>query len=90
MLERTVYPISEVLSQRFVYVGKLYQRGLNMNLHHNRICGVDLSMSAPRDLSGIKPQSMPGAGLNCLQPFSDVPDRSTAAVHEEVFASASL
>lgn len=56
MLEKTVYLISAIFSQRFAYVGKLYRRGLNMNLHHNHICGMDLSLSAPRDLSGIKPQ----------------------------------
>lgn len=47
-----------------------------MNLHHTHIGRADLSVSAPRDLSAIKPQSMPGAGLNCLQPPSDVPGRS--------------
>lgn len=54
-----------------------------MNLHHNHICGMDLSLSAP-SRSGTKPQSMLGADLNCLQPLSDVPGRSTTAVHEQV------
>lgn len=53
MLGKTVYPVSAVLPQRFAYVGKLYQRGLDMNLHHNQICGMDLILSAPRDVSGI-------------------------------------
>lgn len=57
---RQIYPVSAVLPQRCVYVGKLYQRWLNMNLHHSQICGMDLSLSAPTDLSGIKPQSMLG------------------------------
>lgn len=60
MLKKTVYPVSVVLPQRFVYVGKLYQRGLDMNLHHNQICGMDLNLSALRNFSGIKPQSMLG------------------------------
>lgn len=60
MLKKTVYPVSVVLPQRFVYVGKLYQRGLDMSLHHNQICGMDLNLSALRNFSGIKPQSMLG------------------------------
>lgn len=47
-----------------------------MNLHPTHICGADLSMSAPRDLSGIKPRSTLGAGLKRLQPPSDVPGRN--------------
>lgn len=87
MLEKMVCPVSVVLPQRFVYVGKLCQRGLNMNLHHNHICGMDVSLSAPRDLSGLKPQSMLGADLNCLQPLLDVPCRNTTAGHEQVTVS---
>lgn len=78
MLEKTVYPMPDLkfsLKGLFMWE-KLCQRRLSMNLHCAHICGADLGTSAPRVLSGVKPQSMPGAGLNCLQPQSDVPGRN--------------